>query len=511
MRCKQCDYVLWNLATRQCPECGESFKPSDYDFIPNQVRFCCPHCDQVYYGTTPQGQLEPSAFICVGCDTAVTTDEMILRPAEGATDTQARASRMPWLERSEGSVVRPWLATVGAALVRPGALMRSIPVGAGQWPAWRFMFFTCLIVTFLGRLLPGLLMGLAFFVLGRVFTGPNNPFAGIAIGKMVTVQMIGEFVVSIAYFAVLPFIWAGVTHAVLVITGGVAQPLRRTVIAISYSAAAYVISAIPCVQTVGIIWWAVSAIIMVKEAQRCHAARATAAVLVGSLVAFGLYLAGYFVLLFGTSGGPFGGTNMTAKAETVIVLERLVAAVDADGNGPQSALLLLNGNAASGQFIAAGASTDPARAVIGDTTLSALVALGPNRRHAAIDRIIAAQPPALAERIGDFVFTYHGGSFSEDGRLWVLMLSPDPEQRGGPGPPFDLIQVGRADGTVTGYPVTSFAAKLARQNDFRATVGLPPLPHPDEVLHGAPIPMPPSGAGPAIAPEDPASATTGLR
>ena len=31
MRCKTCDYPLWNLTTRVCPECGTPFLPSQFD------------------------------------------------------------------------------------------------------------------------------------------------------------------------------------------------------------------------------------------------------------------------------------------------------------------------------------------------------------------------------------------------------------------------------------------------------------------------------------------------
>ena len=68
MRCKTCDYQLWNLRSRQCPECGTAFRVSDYDFVPNSVQFCCPHCNQIYYGTSARGQLVPPAFTCVSCN-----------------------------------------------------------------------------------------------------------------------------------------------------------------------------------------------------------------------------------------------------------------------------------------------------------------------------------------------------------------------------------------------------------------------------------------------------------
>lgn len=31
MRCKTCNYRLWNLAGRTCPECGTGFRPSGFE------------------------------------------------------------------------------------------------------------------------------------------------------------------------------------------------------------------------------------------------------------------------------------------------------------------------------------------------------------------------------------------------------------------------------------------------------------------------------------------------
>ncbi len=86
MRCTSCDYALWNLKTRRCPECGRAFRPGDYEFVPNSVQFCCPHCNQAYYGTGPKGHLVPEEFDCVRCSRRIGMDEMALLPAEGVDE-----------------------------------------------------------------------------------------------------------------------------------------------------------------------------------------------------------------------------------------------------------------------------------------------------------------------------------------------------------------------------------------------------------------------------------------
>lgn len=65
MRCKKCDYRLWNLPSRVCPECGQPFRPSEFEFPVNSVQFRCPHCNQSYYGTGEKGHLVPIEFECV--------------------------------------------------------------------------------------------------------------------------------------------------------------------------------------------------------------------------------------------------------------------------------------------------------------------------------------------------------------------------------------------------------------------------------------------------------------
>ena len=86
MRCESCDYPLWNIASRSCPECGAEFRPSDFEFVPHTVRFCCPHCDHPYFGTDERGHVVPRAFACLQCGEAIDVDEMVLRPVPGVAE-----------------------------------------------------------------------------------------------------------------------------------------------------------------------------------------------------------------------------------------------------------------------------------------------------------------------------------------------------------------------------------------------------------------------------------------
>ena len=105
MRCRTCDYRLWNLLERRCPECGTPFLPSQYEFFPNTIRFRCPHCDQSYYGTGEKGHLDPAEFDCVSCGRRIDMDQTVLEPTAGVDEDQTQTERVPWLERSHGTGV----------------------------------------------------------------------------------------------------------------------------------------------------------------------------------------------------------------------------------------------------------------------------------------------------------------------------------------------------------------------------------------------------------------------
>ncbi len=106
MQCRNCEYRLWGVKGRECPECGTPFAPSQYEFVPNSIRFCCPHCNQEYYGTGPQGHLEPAEFVCVQCGQAVGMDDMVLFPATGLDEEQTRVEPLPWLNRGKIGFLR---------------------------------------------------------------------------------------------------------------------------------------------------------------------------------------------------------------------------------------------------------------------------------------------------------------------------------------------------------------------------------------------------------------------
>jgi len=154
MQCKTCDYPLWNLTTCKCPECGEVYRPSDYEFVPNSVQYCCPHCQQTYYGTDAKGHLEPIEFICVACSNQIHMDQMILLPADGVTEIRTKQEVNPWLERKRRGIFKAWFASVGKSLARPSSMMKSLGDAVRVGEAWRFALFNLMIILTMGIALP---------------------------------------------------------------------------------------------------------------------------------------------------------------------------------------------------------------------------------------------------------------------------------------------------------------------------------------------------------------------
>lgn len=293
MRCTQCNYALWQIAARRCPECGSPFKPSDFDFVPNSVRFACPHCDQAYYGTAANGHLVPAAFDCVKCHQPIHMDDMLLLPTEGLEEHRTLPFDMPWLEIGKRyGRLKGWAKTVGCAMGAPGRLLSVTPRESGVFKSLLFFALTqTLVIT-----TSGLLLFLLPIVGLLSFSGFRLDWLVWSLGVM-------------SLYVILPlsvlFLQTSVTHLVVVITGKHTGDFGRTLQALAYAGGANMLSAIPCVGLYqpGAIWWLVSSIFTVAEAQRIPRWRATVSVL--ALPVGILTLAMTLVLTLGWYGHTF--------------------------------------------------------------------------------------------------------------------------------------------------------------------------------------------------------------
>jgi hypothetical protein len=482
MRCKSCDYRLWNLLARRCPECGTPFLPSAYEFAPHTVQFCCPHCDQPYYGMGPKGHLAPSAFDCVSCGRHVHMDEMVLRPTAGLEEEQTLVPRVPWLERKQRGWIKAWLATVGLGLVAPQRLMRIAPRASSSTPAWGFAVLTTCLVT-VATLIPFTVVPLVLAV------GLRSASVSLATSGAMAVVAVIAAIVLLAFVA----LWGCTTHGLLRLLARPAGGIGRTYQAICFSSGANVATALPCLGVyVGWIWWLISAVLMVKEGQEVRGGRAALAVLPLPLLAVAGLIAlltwGVFASLSGA--GAFAAARAQRRAaETQTVLSAVLDYAEINGGrGPDhAAQLVAAGCLPARALIGFYSMTLPERVPVGDVTLDQLDSLTSEDARDAAEAAADALPAGTtAHRLGDFVFTYHGFDIdTADPRLWVVIRVLDPAANG---PPFgpEPVVVGYADDSVAEIPPEKVAARLAEQNALRATYDLPPLPDPTTVMHAGP-------------------------
>ncbi|MCP4247240.1 MAG: YIP1 family protein [bacterium] len=478
MRCKTCEYRLWNLRSRQCPECGTPFYPSEFEFVPNSVEFGCPHCEVRYYGTGPNGHLEPVAFECSGCGQQVHMDEMVLLPAAGVAEDQTAPPMAPWLNRAKRGFFSGWAATIGQALVAPGRLICSVPVDSSLFQAWWFGILCQLPVFIVG-------WAIVLIPMVLVISGASGVLPALGFGAgLGTCGYLVAFVISVT-------IWGLATHVLLHLVAAPTGGLRRTFQALAYSSGANVVSGTPCVgMYVGWIWWLVSAVVMVSRGQNVSGGRAALAVLtlpvLGLLILVGFYVGMLFWYLPTVQPAM---TRSRSLAETQVVLDAVLAhAMKHSGQGPDHAVILVaDGSLAPVELASLATHTTAANVPVGAMTLVDFGGLSPARKSTVAQQAAAALPDGVVvHRLGDYVFTYHGLDPGPDqAALWVVILAADPSVNALSNPNREVF-VGQVDGAVTMIPIAWFPQMLKHQNTLRQQHDLPPLPDPDLVTHAAP-------------------------
>lgn len=175
MRCHRCDYPLWAVEARACPECGEAFRPSDYQFAVGSVRFECPHCRTAYFGTSSEGHLEPRAFECVGCHRPIEMDAMVVMPV-GAVDVASELVKPTIWEQPEHPGGWRWWMTARQLLFAPGTFGRLIRRTGPTRPAWRFACIGWVVMWVLSLVLTVVVggLGLDFSPVTRAMTVPER-------------------------------------------------------------------------------------------------------------------------------------------------------------------------------------------------------------------------------------------------------------------------------------------------------------------------------------------------
>lgn len=338
MECKKCGYRLWNIQSRQCPECGEGFTPSDYDFVPGTVAYCCPHCEQTYFGTDHRGHLQPQAFTCVNCQQPVDMAQMVLRPAAGYEELQTRATDNPWVKRdTKKSTVLAWLRVCLRALVRPSDLVSRHVEGDYAISAWFFLFFNFAMLSLLAAG-PFVAMGVFSSFDDHDFLPAILTFLGVLLG-VVTVG----FVLLLLAVGV----WGGITHGVLKIISRPACLFTDTVDCFCYGSGTGSLMAIPFVGPflfgwLFVIWWPVSAGLILARMHHVSRIRAIfAACMLPLLLFLGTVGAGAYQM-YTYSAMTFG---MTMPVSTLNIGDMILKHVNEDGTiGPDHILRLLMKN-----------------------------------------------------------------------------------------------------------------------------------------------------------------------
>lgn len=300
MHCTRCAYPLWNMASRTCPECGTPFKPSEFTFLANAVKFQCPHCRQQYFGTSQTGHLEPAAFTCVTCNTPVTEDEMVIVPADGVREDLAKAADMPWTRRDTG-MLGAFAKTCVASLFRPGRLAKGLGPNADVGAAWAFLWRVAVITGLIGG--AGMAVMMSLFALMQstaVGAGPSAPKLG-----MPTLTAVG--IGLSAYPAVIllgTLLWCVAAHGLLVAQGIGRGRFGRTFECFAFAsvplATASLVSPVLCCVWFALflppIWMAGAAAAMICERHSANVWKVMLACF-GPLAGLGVLTAGAFAAL----------------------------------------------------------------------------------------------------------------------------------------------------------------------------------------------------------------------
>lgn len=486
MRCKGCDYPLWDIAARACPECGLPFRPSEYEFSINSVRFCCPHCHQTYYGTGERGHLVPPRFHCVSCARLIDLDEMIVLPRDGVPENISIPDRMPWLERHRIGFWKALGGTWVRALGAPSRLADSIPKssdGSGRpamTPAVAY----------------GLLFTIAYMLLGTTLLfvpGSLGAAAGTGSkGLGVTLAMAVSIVIVIVSCIVLFFVWALIAHATLRLSGRTPAGIAGTIAALGYSSSVNFMSAVPCMSfftvPVGMCWWAVVASLMAMRIQRATAFRAFGAFIVVPLMTVAMLGGGLTFLIISSipripptpAPGPIAGAALPPAPmapKTLLALADRVAGACAsyqarEGSWPRTSLDLIRGGDIDATHLIYSGNPSTARA--GLMTLDELsLLLSDQLRNLADGAANELDHPSGICRGGQVVLFTKGLTGAPDlSGIWIA-AAMSPATNG----IADVVMV-NADATISPQDYTQDT--IDAQNAIRRERGLPELPPLDE-------------------------------
>ena len=476
MRCKACNYPLWQIAARNCPECGTRFAPSEFEFVVNAVRFCCPHCQQAYYGTGPQGQPVPRGFDCVSCSKLIDVDQMVLLPALNVTEQQTAGLNVPWIDRRTQAWFGAFFSTFALGVGNPAGLIDHVPETSSFRRAFIYGSLHLTLHSFLGL---GWIVLFPFVMAGAFGLG-RGAGALVGLAASVAVALLGP--------VALLLVWILAAHGVLRVSGPTAAGLSRTAHAVCYSAGNNFLGAIPCVgiylSPFAYLWWAISGGFMLARAQRVSGWRAGVAMALPAVVALAGIggLVGWVVWIESRSNpGPWRTANISASANGSgfttagsAAYSMAVTLNELDVGGPLDAhasRLLLDGDLDPEDLLLPGSLSTTDNCSING------IPLGMFRFDAGhLEPIVKALDSPGQHRVGDFVFVAKGiDPKTADERLWLAIGWPDPALNLAQPQEVELV---KTQGAAELIRHDDFQKRLEEQNVLRTELGLPPVRHP---------------------------------
>ena len=254
MRCRGCNYELWNLPPGDCPECGKAWRFEDFHFRREFVQFLCPHCDCAYPGEYIASLALPYAFTCTGCQSAIELGQMCARPAEGIDGSQAMQLDFVWSDRRQVGRWRAFWRVVGYSLGTPSRIGNTMTQKRGLRGALWFSFL-CLNFAGFNWLI---FITIAFWL--PSFTGRSQSFRGVEF--IAVLVFLAVFVGLVLAQQLFFLVWGLITHALIRMTGRARHAIGHTLSATQFCSGTFIICAIPLCgfyfSLISFVWMAVA-------------------------------------------------------------------------------------------------------------------------------------------------------------------------------------------------------------------------------------------------------------
>ncbi len=462
MHCHNCQYPLWNLSSRTCPECGASFTLQDFLFLRDSARIHCQHCPHTYTAPAESGSLlralpsppwapakegPPLPPLCPQCNGLHDLDTLVVTPADPDAIAVPAAGINPWIWR-ELPLIKRWYRTLALAFTRLEFVTDGTPARGANLASFIFALVTTTLAIGAAAVPFVVILGVKSLRAAAIF---------IAVVPLIAIG-----------FTLLAAVWSFCAHAILSATGSLRGDRWLTFRSMCYGASGLVFAAIPCFGAiVAAIAWPIHAAAMVRRSQRVSWARALLALMpfMVLVVAITTYIDDEHVY------HRWAATFAPLPPPPPPVIEQLADALRiyyADNNTypDHPARLLWTGDAWPEHF-----APDANRMVhVGNLTATEAFAADLDM----LEHNLQIELSAGRANIGDTLFCTRGLEPHADRTdLWLLITTPELNGPRGTAP----ITIRLAGSTVVLAP-DQFETAREAQNQLRQSLGLPPIPDP---------------------------------